>query len=324
MRILISQSTAGRYGDRIRNADPAADLVAGAVRDGAPSWTGDPARADVACFTEDLWQDQDMRRHVLPAFFRVEGLRWFHTFSAGVDAPVFQAIIDRGAILTNSSGASAPSIAQYVLAMMLHRAKRIDTWREQQRAHEWQQIHTNELTGQTAGVIGTGAIGGEVARLAKAFNMTVLGVRRSASPAPDVDEMVPRDRLRDLLGRSDYVVLACPLTSDTENLIGEPELRAMKPDATLINIARGRVVNQEALVRALKEGWIGGACLDVFVEEPLPPESPLWDMSNAIVTPHNSGFSPLNMDRSMSIFIDNLARFVRGEELRNRVERAGA
>jgi phosphoglycerate dehydrogenase-like enzyme len=323
MRILISSRAAAGFGDRIRAADPDAELIAGSVRDGAVEWTGDPAAAEVACFTEDLWQDEEQRKQILPAFFRVRDLRWFHTFSAGVDAPVFQAIIDRGAMLTNSSGASAPSIAQYVLAMMLYRAKRIETWRGQQRAHEWRQVATGELTGQTAGIVGTGAIGGEVARLAKAFGMTVVGMRRSEAETPHVDEQFPPARLHELLARSDFVVLACPLTPETERLIGEAELRAMKPSATLINIARGRVVDQDALVRALRERWIDGACLDVFVEEPLPADSPLWDMPDAIVTPHNSGFSPLNMERAMGIFIENLGRLLRGEELRNRVARAG-
>jgi phosphoglycerate dehydrogenase-like enzyme len=118
-------------------------------------------------------------------------------------------------------------------------------------------------------------------------------------------------------------VLACPLTSETEGMIGEPELRAMQPSATLINVARGRVVHEPALIRALSEGWIAGACLDVFATEPLPEDSPLWAMPNVVVTPHNSGISPLNMERAMAIFIDNLARLVGGKPMRNRVLRAG-
>lgn len=130
-------------------------------------------------------------------------------------------------------------------------------------------------------------------------------------------------RLPRLLKESDFVVLACPLTKDTEGLIGERELRAMKPTATLINVARGRVVQETTLIRALDEGWIAGACLDVFAREPLPDDSPLWDMPNVVVTPHNSGISPLNMERAMSVFIDNLGRFVAGKPLHNRVLRAG-
>jgi phosphoglycerate dehydrogenase-like enzyme len=232
-------------------------------------------------------------------------------------------LIDRGVTLTNSSGASAPSIAQYVLSMMLYRSKPIEAWREQQGRDEWKQLQGHDLNGQTCGIIGTGAIGGEVARLAKACGMHTIGVRRSAKAMRHIDEMLPALKLQALLKRSDFVVIACPLTKETEGLIGERELRAMKPTATLINVARGRIVDEAWLVRALEEGWIGGACLDVFTVEPLPETSPLWRMPNVIVTPDNSGVSPLNMERAMGAFIDNLARYVVGKPLRNRVRSVG-
>ncbi|MEX2245533.1 MAG: D-2-hydroxyacid dehydrogenase [Dehalococcoidia bacterium] len=325
MRIIVSEGVAATYGRRIRKVDPRAKLIVPAARAGAIEWAGgDPAKAEVCCFTEDFWQDEELRRQVLPIIFRLEGLRWFHTFSAGVDSPAFQALIDRGAKLTNSSGASAPSIAQYVLTMMLHRAKPVAAWREQQERREWRQLRAaSELTGQTCGVVGLGAIGGEVARLAQAFGMRVVGLRRSAKRARYVDELLPPRRLDALLKQSDFVVIACPLTAETEGLIGERELRLMKPTATLINVARGRIVREEALVRALREGWIAGACLDVFAREPLREDSELWSMSNVVVTPHNSGFSPLNMERVMAIFLDNLDRLVRGRPMRNLVRRAG-
>ncbi len=307
----------------MRVADPAAALIVPTVVDGGLEWKGDPARADICCFSEDFWQEPSMRRLALPAIFQLESLRWFHTFSAGVDSPAFQVLIDRGTILTNSAGASAPSIAQHVLAMMLYRSKRIDELREQQRRGEWAQIRGLDLTGQTVGIIGTGNIGGEVARLAKAFGMRVMGARRSDKKTRYVDEQVSFGGLTPLLRESDFVVLACPLTAETENLIGEAELRAMKPTATLINVARGRVVDELALIGALQEGTIAGACLDVFVREPLPEASPLWQMPNVVISPHNSGISPLNMERAMTIFVDNLARFIAGTPLRNRVRRAG-
>jgi phosphoglycerate dehydrogenase-like enzyme len=321
--IVVSQRVAREYGARIRRVVPRAKLIVPTIELGQVRWSDDVSRADVCCFSEDFWQEEELRRTALPDLFRLPRLKWFHTFSAGTDAPVFQALLDRGTLLTNSSGASAPAIAQYVLAMMLHRAKRIDEWAGQQRRHEWHQLPVGELTGQTAGVVGTGAIGGEVARLAQAFRMNVLGVRRSGRPTRYVDEMFTARRLVAMLKRCDFVVLACPLTKETEGLIGEPELRAMKPTATLINVARGRVVDEAALVRALTEGWIAGACLDVFTVEPLPESSPLWDLPGVVVTPHNAGFSPLNMQRSMAIFLDNLERFVQGKRLRNLVTAAG-
>jgi phosphoglycerate dehydrogenase-like enzyme len=323
MNIIVSPRVRTEYGARIRHADPRARFIVPAVVDGTLGWRGDPQRADVCCLSADMWEDLVSRQIVLPALFRLEGLRWFHSFSAGVDSPVFKMILDRGTLLTNSSGASAPSIAQYVIAMMLYRSKPIEGWREQQRRRVWNPLPGRDLTGQTAGIIGTGAIGGEVARLAKALGMRTIGVRRSGRPARYIDEMVTSRRLRYLLRESDFVVVACPLTGDTEGMIGANELAAMKPSATLINIARGRIVDEAALVEALDAGAIGGACLDVFTVEPLPETSPLWSMPNVIVTPHNSGVSPLNMERAMAIFIDNLARFVAGKPLRNRVLEAG-
>lgn len=324
MKIVVSETIAREYGRRIRAIVPRAKLITPSIDvTGRLLWSAGVIGADVALLSEDLWQDLELRQKALPAFFRIEGLRWLHTFSAGVDSPAFQVIIDRGGILTNSSGASAPSIAQYVLAMMLHRTKRIDEWHDQQRRREWTQLSPGELTGQTAGIIGTGAIGGEVARLAKAFRMRTIGMRRSAKRAPHIDEQVTPRRLPHLLKQSDFVILACPLTKETEGLIGERELRAMKPTATLINVARGRVIDEAWLIRALEERWIAGACLDVFTVEPLPESSPLWDMPDVIVTPHNSGPSPLNMGRAMAIFLDNLDRFTNGRKLRNLVLKAG-
>jgi phosphoglycerate dehydrogenase-like enzyme len=319
MHIVASEQVRREYGGRIRKSDPRAKFITPLLRDGKVEWDGDPAKAEVCCFSEDFWQELEMRQHVIPVLFRLEGLRWFHTFSAGVDSPAFRAMIERGTLLTNSTGASAPSIAQYVIGMMLYRSKRFDELREQQRRREWAQLRGRDLTGQTVGIVGTGAIGGEVARLAKAFGMRVIGARRSDRPTRYVDQQVSMRRLATLLKQSDFVVIACPLTPETERLIGERELRMMQPSATLINIARGKIVDEPALVRALQEGWIAGACLDVFTWEPLPDASPLWDMPNVFVTPHNSGISPLNMERAMAIFVDNLARLVAGRKLRNLV-----
>lgn len=320
MNIVVSAGVAAEYGGRIRMAVPGAKLLVASIEDGRLAWSGDPASADVCCFTEDFWQDLDMRRLAIPALFSLERLRWFHTFSAGTDNAGFRVLIDRGTMLTNSSGASAPSIAQHVLAMMLYRSKRIGELRDQQGRREWRQIAGRDLTGLTCGIIGTGAIGGEVARLAQACRMRTIGARRTARRARYIDEMVPLTGLQRLLQESDYVVVACPLTPETERMIGERELRAMKPTATLINIARGRIIDEAMLVRALEEGWIAAACLDVFEEEPLPETSPLWAMPNVVVSPHNSGFSPLNMARAMGVFLDNLERFVQGRPLRNVVK----
>ena len=320
MKIIVSSRVAKEYGRRIRAAAPGARIITPAItEDGAVRWSADPANADACLLSEDMWLDLTLRQALLPAVFALEGLRWFHTFSAGTDAGAFKAMIDRGTILTNSSGASAPSIAQYVLAMMLYCTKPIEQWRAQQSRGEWTQLPAGELTGQTCGIIGTGAIGGEVARLAKAFGMHTIGMRRSPKRTRWIDDQVTSRQLPRLLKQSDFVVLACPLTNDTEGLIGERELQAMKASATLINVARGRVCDEPALVRALQQQQIRGAVLDVFVWEPLPAASPLWSMPNVIITPHNAGPSPLNMGRVLDIFIDNLERRTTGKKLRNLV-----
>lgn len=315
MIIAVSPGVAERYGARIRAIAPAAALVSPAP-DGA--WTGDADGIEVAYFSEDFWTSGHFRA-VLPQLFALPGLRWFHSFSAGVDHPAFRALIDRGVILTNSAGTSSKPIAQYVLGMMLRVAKRMDTWAQAQRDRVWEQVQTRELTGMTVGIVGVGQIGGEVARLARAFGMRVVGSRRRPRKPRYVDELVPPERLHDLLAAADFVVLALPLSAATEGLIGAAELRAMRSDAWLINVSRGRVVDEDALIAALREGTIGGACLDVVREEPLPESSALWSLPNAIVTPHNSGWSPLNLGRGTELFLGNLARYVAGRPLRNRV-----
>ncbi len=319
MHIIVSERVKKEYGARIRAAAPGAKLVTLSVRDGKAHWAGNPALADVCCFSEDFWQDPELRRRAIPELFRLEGLRWFHTFSAGVDAPAFAVLAEQDTIVTNSPGASAPSIAQHVLGMMLSVNKRFAEFREQQARREWKQLPGSDLSGKTCGIIGTGQIGGEVARLAKACGMATLGIRRSGKPARYVDEMLPSSKLRTLLRRSDFVVIACPLTRETECLIGAPELAAMRPHAVLINVARGRIVDEAELIAALQERRIAAACLDVFTVEPLPETSPLWELPNVWITPHNAGVSPLNMRRAMAIFLDNLSRLAAGKPLRNRV-----
>ena len=312
MIVAVSPRVAERYGGRIRAVAPGVELIS-PTPDGG--WTGDAQSVEVAYFSEDFWTSGHFRA-VLPQLFALPSLRWFHSFSAGVDHPAFRSLIERGVLLTNSAGTSSRPIAQYVLGMMLRVAKRMDAWAEGQRDRSWRQIETDELTGKTLGIVGVGHIGGEVARLAQAFDMRVIGYRRRSRKPRYVDELVP---LPTLLAESDFVVLALSLSTETEGLIGARELRAMKPTAWLINVSRGHIVDEDALVSALKDGTIGGACLDVAREEPLPAGSELWSLPNAIVTPHNSGWSPLNLERGTELFLDNLSRFVAGRPLRNRV-----
>ncbi len=245
---------------------------------------------------------------------RADALEWLQSLSAGVDRYELDALAERDVILTNVSGVHANPIAEHVLALALAFERRLPRAMEQQRDREWRRFPAGELRGRTLGVVGVGAIGGRVAELASAVGMDVLGVKRDTSAYHEaVDEIHPPEELHTALGRSDYVVLACPLTDETEGMIGADELASIGPDGVLINVARGAVVDQEALVTQVQEGYLGGAALDVTDPEPLPPESPLWDSSDVILTPHMAGGSPEFPRRCAEIFVENYRRYVDGE-----------
>jgi len=255
-------------------------------------------------------------------FEHADGLSWVQSLSAGVDFLPVERFEQEGIMLTSAAGVHAEPIAEQVLAYVLNFERGlVETARHQQRG-VWERPRGGEVRGKTLGVIGTGAIGSRVAQLGSALGMETLGTKRDTSEVPDgVDELLPADEYHELLGRSDYVVLACPLTDETEGMIARPEFRLMGEDAVLVNIARGGVVDQSALVRALQYRSIRGAALDVFEEEPLPQESPLWDLSNVIVTPHMAGTSPHQPERIAEILAENYRAFAAGdhESMINRV-----
>lgn len=252
-------------------------------------------------------------------------LKWIQLTSAGSDRLLASGFVGREVVVTTASGLHATPIGEYVLAVMLMFAKGAPRFFRAQVERRWERFMPTELYGKTVGVVGMGNIGREVARLSKAFGCRVLGIRRSARARGSdehADELLPPSGLPYLLAESDYVVLATPLTPETRGLIAEPQLRMMKPTAVLVNIARGPVAVEADLVRALKDGWIAGAALDVFEREPLPPESELWDLENVILTPHISGGTEVYNRRAVAIFTDNIRRFLAGEPLRNVVDPA--
>ena len=211
-----------------------------------------------------------------------------------------------------------------VLEMMLMFIKDAPACFQMKRDREWKRYKQRLLRDQTAGIIGLGMIGREIARLCKAFDMKVIGICRSGGPGrsfPEVDRVYFREELPELLAASDFVVLALPLTNETRGMIGEKELRSMKPGAYLINVARGAVVDEGALVRALEERWIAGAGLDVFVKEPLPPESRFYELPNVIFSPHISGDMPDYEWRATDIFCENLSRYLAGEPFLHEVDK---
>ncbi|GAA0516731.1 Phosphoglycerate dehydrogenase [Halorubrum aquaticum] len=248
---------------------------------------------------------------------------WVQTLNSGVDSYDLDELADRGIAVTNAAGVAANPIAEQVLGYLLVFERRIHKGiRQQERDGIWRDYSAGELGGKTLGIVGVGAIGTRVAELASGFDMEVIGTKRTPETAPDiVDEVYPPSELPELLARSDYLVLACPLVEATRGLIGTEELMSMRSDSVLVNVARGEVIEENALETALQRNRIRGAALDVFEEEPLPPESPLWDLPNAIVTPHMAGTTPKYGDRIGSLFEENYRQYVAGDldDLRNRV-----
>jgi phosphoglycerate dehydrogenase-like enzyme len=266
---------------------------------------------------------------------RAPELRWVHSATAGVERVLTPASRARGLTITNARGVFSRPIAEYVMLMMLAAARRLPQLLELQAERTWQPLEARELRDVTVGIVGLGSIGRAVGALATAFGCRVIATRRRAeegASATDgagdepflgsvmLDRVLPPDRLPELLAESDFVVLAAPLTADTVGLIGEDAIAAMKPGAWVINVARGELVDEPALVRALRSGRIGGAVLDTFREEPLPAASPLYDLPNVILTPHTSWSSTRVLDRSVDLFCENLRRYAAGKPLVNVVD----
>ncbi|MBD2516195.1 D-2-hydroxyacid dehydrogenase [Nostoc sp. FACHB-973] len=249
-------------------------------------------------------------------------LRWQQSPSAGVNHILTPTYLKRDIILTNAAGVHAIPISEFVLAFMLYHAKNLRKLQVLQDEHTWVRgVFLEELADATLLIIGTGNIGQAIASRAKAFGVEVWGSRRHPEPLPNFDKIVGADEWRSLLPAADYVVIATPLTPETKGLIDEAALRSMRPSAYLINIARGAIVDEAALLTALREGWIAGAGLDTVATEPLPPESPLWSLPNAFITPHCSALSPRLKERIAELFIDNLQRYQTGQPLRNVVDK---
>lgn len=273
---------------------------------------------DLAPEAEIGWFDLYSRADMAAAITKAEKLRWLNSVYAGVDGFPLDLLRQRGAVFTNGAGINAITIAEYVVMGMLTVAKGYREVVRAQDRHEWLQDSPGkqELSGSRALLLGAGAIGSKIARMLGGFDVEVVTVRRTPGP----DTLGP-DAWRAQLGTFEWVILAVPATSETEGMIGAAELAAMKPGATLINIARGEVVDQPALIAALKTGPIGHAFVDVTTPEPLPHDHPLWDVPNAHVTMHLSGRAQDKMfPRAVARFIENIGRFERGEPLQPQVD----
>lgn len=259
---------------------------------------------------------EDLRLLVSPS------LRWVQSCSSGVGHILELDLIPETVPMTNASGVHARALGESVMAAVLLHAKRLVERLDNQRIRAWKELDCTELTKKTMCIIGTGSIGTHAARLASTCGMETIGIRRTPRPAEHFFEVYGRNRLEEVLGRSDYVVIACPLTAETQGMIGAMQLAAMKPGAYFINIARGKVVDEAALAQALERNHLSGAFLDAFAVEPLPPEHPLWTTPGVTITPHDSHSSPLIGDNIVALFCENLRRYLTGKPLANLVDRA--
>ena len=252
----------------------------------------------------------------LPSGFleSADRLRWVQALSAGVDFFDLGSLRDDGVHLTTAAGVHAEPIAEQTLGYMLAFERGILRGIRQGARSRWLRYEGGELRGKTVGVVGVGSVGGRVAELCAALGMTVVGTRRDPGTAPAaVDRIWGPDGLHDLLSRADYVVVACPLTARTRGLIGYEEFGVMSEEAVLVNVARGPIVDEESLVEALRQGRIAGAALDTFETEPLPADSPLWNLPNVIVTPHMAGSTPHKTRRLADVFETNYRAFRAGD-----------
>jgi phosphoglycerate dehydrogenase-like enzyme len=319
-----------------------------AVISPAPAWVMprhfvDRIRRDFPQHTVSEAWDRDTLRRLLPeadaaftpfvdrdVFPSASRLRWVQSPAVGVGSLMFPELLASPVVITSSRGIRARAIAEHVLGVTIALARRLPVAIRAQVAHRWAQgelegasVDVRTLQGQRMGIVGLGAIGLELVKIAAPFGFRVSAIRRRADqPRPEgVEDVWPLDRLPDLLAQSDVVVLAVPHTPDTKRLIGKRELDRIKRGALLVNIARGKLVDDDAVIAALGDGRLGGVALDVFSEEPLDPASPYWDLPNVIITPHTSGAMQDFWTPLVALFSENLRRFEKGEPLLNIVDK---
>lgn len=319
MKICLTGEQTEELARRARDVVPDVEVVI-VGEDGR--FDRDPAGIEVLYFAVGVTRYPAAMKQTLE-LFEAPSLRWVQGPGAGVDHPIWTGLLDRGVRLTNASGVHAEPIAQYILTYVLFWEREVARHLAQQRAKHWEIVDCGDLTARTIGIVGYGGIGQATARIARAFGMRVLGSRRTPTEDPLLDRYVPPAELPWLLAESDYVVLCMPYSDETRAMIGEAELAAMGEGTVLINVARGGVVDEPALIEALRDKRIRGATLDVVSQEPLPADSALWSLENCVLTPHDAGYSPCGDARLAELFLENLGRFARGEPMRNEIESTG-
>jgi phosphoglycerate dehydrogenase-like enzyme len=337
VNVLIASPLEPDLVERLRGVDPRLQITYRPELVGTPRYPADhhpPVQrtADQAKEWATLLADAEVLLDVdgpsLSDFARrVPKLRWIQASSSGIGEWVRKLdIVDSPIVVTNAAGLHSVALAEFVVFVMLYFARRWPDMVADQRAHRWERCAIDTLEGKTLGIVGLGNVGRTIAQMAQPFGVRVIGSRRSPSEQSStetsgVSTMYGPEGLTTLLSESDYVVLIVPHTAETVGLLGAAELACMRPGAVLINIARGSVVDEQAMVEALRSGHLGGAALDVVAREPLAADSPLWDMPNVVLTPHSMSTATSENARLTDLFADNLRRYVNGEPLRNVIDK---
>lgn len=298
--------------DAVRNSAPEATVIV--AKDAAEI---DREIVDATVIVGGVVSDEQLRS--------ANDLVWHHVPWVGVESIVSPVMSEKNIVLTNGSGVNSENIAEHVVAMMLMFARDLHSFVRHQDKHEWRKWDEDapqffELGGQRVLCLGTGDIGQEVARRLSAFGCEIIGASRSGRDIPGFDRCVSFDTLNDELGKADHVISSLPMTKSTAKIVGREQIQAMKKGSYFHNVGRGGTVDQDALIEALQSGHLGGAGLDVVSPEPLPEDSPLWDMKNVIITSHTSGNSPKAVERMGELAATQIKRYQSGEQLLNIVD----
>ena len=314
--VLITAKTSGPKPEYIEELRREARVVVG---NSAESFADAAGEATVMM----SWSaPRELNRSV---FLMASKLKWVHSRNAGLDSFLFPELVESPVVLTNGSGVFSPPLGEFALAAMLYFAKDFRRMIRNQMAGKWEPFDVLTISGKTVGIVGYGDIGREVAWRAHAMGMRVLALKRHLPPPGSdlgpVEKMYPTGELREMIAACDFVAVTAPLTAETHHMISEAEFAAMKPDAVIINVGRGPVIDEVAMVRALAERRIKGAGLDVFEEEPVPSDSSLYGMENVLFSPHCADNTPDWLDNAMKFFLAQFERFRKGEPLFNIVDK---
>jgi phosphoglycerate dehydrogenase-like enzyme len=317
IKVLVSFDLPEVYMEKIKSVSPLLEVVRSRDKEDALRLVEDADVLFAGFFSKEL-------------FLAARKLKWIQAWGAGVDMLLIPEVVNSHVLVTSAGGVHPTPVSEHIIGLMLCLCRRLHLFIRNQADRKWVRYESDEpteqveeLSGKTVGIVGLGRIGTEIAKKARCLGMMVIATKRdtSESASTSVDRLIQSSDLNELFAESDFVVLSLPLTSETQGMIGETQLRTMKRTGYLINVSRGKIVQEDKLVEALKMGWIAGAGLDTFENEPLPESSALWGLKNVIVTPHIAGQTPHYMQRLTDIFCENLKRFLQKQPLMNIVDK---